>query len=116
IAAKREAVGAYASSAFVVYVPLARLAHNIFVPTLSSDKRYLVAILAVLETATTPYCFFWQSSQEAEDEHIDPTAQPDRSSAESKVGNRPDSRRRLSRHGIFQSGLPLSSSSPGPLP
>ncbi len=31
-----------------------------------------MAIVAVLGTTITPYCFFWQSSQEAEDERVDP--------------------------------------------
>jgi len=35
---------------------------------------YVVAIVAVLGTTITPYCFFWQSSQEAEDERVDPDA------------------------------------------
>ena len=39
-------------------------------------KDYLVAIVAVLGTTITPYCFFWQSSEEAEDERIDPAAHP----------------------------------------
>jgi Mn2+/Fe2+ NRAMP family transporter len=48
--------------------------HDTFVPTLSWDKDYIVAIVAVLGTTITPYCFFWQSSQEAEDERTDPAA------------------------------------------
>ena len=32
------------------------------------------AIVAVLGTTISPYCFFWQSSQEAEDERVDPAA------------------------------------------
>src|SRR6202041_1333720 len=35
---------------------------------------YVVTVVAVLGTTITPYCFFWQSSQEAEDERVDPTA------------------------------------------
>ena len=35
-----------------------------------------MAIVAVLGTTITPYCFFWQSSEEAEDERIDPAAHP----------------------------------------
>ena len=31
-------------------------------------------MVAVLGTTITPYCFFWQASQEAEDQRIDPTA------------------------------------------
>jgi NRAMP (natural resistance-associated macrophage protein)-like metal ion transporter len=65
---------AYVATALVVDVPWARVVHAIFVPTLSWDKDYIVAIVAVLGTTITPYCFFWQSSQEAEDERIDPAA------------------------------------------
>jgi NRAMP (natural resistance-associated macrophage protein)-like metal ion transporter len=65
---------AYVATALVVDVPWARVAYHIVVPTLSSDEDYIVAIVAVLGTTITPYCFFWQSSQEAEDERVDPAA------------------------------------------
>ncbi len=65
---------AYVATALVVDVPWARVAYNLVVPTLSWDKDYIVAIVAVLGTTITPYCFFWQSSQEAEDERVDPAA------------------------------------------
>ena len=65
---------AYVAAALVVDVPWARVAYNLVVPTLSWDKDYIVAIVAVLGTTITPYCFFWQSSQEAEDERVDPAA------------------------------------------
>jgi NRAMP (natural resistance-associated macrophage protein)-like metal ion transporter len=65
---------AYVATALVVDVPWARVVSNLVVPTLSWDKDYIVAIVAVLGTTITPYCFFWQSSQEAEDERVDPTA------------------------------------------
>src|SRR6516165_144251 len=67
---------AYVATALVVDVPWVQVAHYIVVPTLSWDKNYIVAIVAVLGTTITPYCFFWQSSQEAEDERIDPAAHP----------------------------------------
>ena len=67
---------AYVATALVVDVPWGLVAHYIVVPTLSWDKNYIVAIVAVLGTTITPYCFFWQSSQEAEDERIDPAAHP----------------------------------------
>jgi Mn2+/Fe2+ NRAMP family transporter len=51
-----------------------RVAYNTFVPSLTFQKDYIVAIVAVLGTTITPYCFFWQSSQEAEDERVDPAA------------------------------------------
>src|SRR5205814_9119518 len=65
---------AYVATALVVDVPWARVAYDLVVPTLSRDKAYIVAIVAVLGTTITPYCFFWQSSQEAEDERVDPAA------------------------------------------
>jgi Mn2+/Fe2+ NRAMP family transporter len=67
---------AYVATALVVDVPWARVAYNLVVPTLSWDKDYIVAIVAVLGTTITPYCFFWQSSEEAEEERINPAARP----------------------------------------
>jgi Mn2+/Fe2+ NRAMP family transporter len=58
----------------VVGVPWGEVAYNTFVPSLAWQKDYVVAIVAVLGTTITPYCFFWQSSQEAEDERVDPAA------------------------------------------
>jgi NRAMP (natural resistance-associated macrophage protein)-like metal ion transporter len=65
---------AYVATALVVHVPWATVFWNTFVPNFSLQKDYVVAIVAVLGTTITPYCFFWQSSQEAEDERIDPLA------------------------------------------
>ncbi len=65
---------AYIAAAFAVPVPWGEVAWNTFVPNFSFQKDYVVAIVAVLGTTITPYCFFWQSSQEAEDERVDPGA------------------------------------------
>ena len=65
---------AYVATALVVPVPWSEVAWNSFVPNFSFERDYVVAIVAVLGTTITPYCFFWQSSQEAEDERIDPGA------------------------------------------
>jgi NRAMP (natural resistance-associated macrophage protein)-like metal ion transporter len=65
---------AYVAAALAVPVPWREVAWNTFVPNFSLKTDYVVAIVAVLGTTITPYCFFWQSSQEAEDERIDPTA------------------------------------------
>jgi Mn2+/Fe2+ NRAMP family transporter len=48
--------------------------YRTFVPNFSLKTDYVVTVVAVLGTTITPYCFFWQSSQEAQDERIDPTA------------------------------------------
>ena len=65
---------AYVATALVVDVPWRLVAYNSFVPNFSLRTDYIVAIVAVLGTTITPYCFFWQSSQEAEDERVDPAA------------------------------------------
>src|SRR5487761_1327907 len=70
-----EAVG-LASSA-TVHTHLAVLqregylyvAFDTFVPSFRFDSAYTLAIVAVFGTTISPYLFFWQSSQEAEDEH-----------------------------------------------
>jgi NRAMP (natural resistance-associated macrophage protein)-like metal ion transporter len=66
---------AYVATALVVDTPWGLVARDTFIPTFRLDTDYVVAIVAVLGTTITPYCFFWQSSQEAEDERIDPHAQ-----------------------------------------
>jgi Mn2+/Fe2+ NRAMP family transporter len=67
---------AYVATALAADVPWSRVAYHTFIPDLVWNKDYLVALVAVLGTTITPYCFFWQSSEEAEDEEIDPIAHP----------------------------------------
>jgi NRAMP (natural resistance-associated macrophage protein)-like metal ion transporter len=66
----------YVATALAVDVPWGKVVINTLVPSLIWRTDYLVAIVAVLGTTITPYCFFWQSSEEAEDERIDPAAHP----------------------------------------
>jgi NRAMP (natural resistance-associated macrophage protein)-like metal ion transporter len=65
---------AYVATALAVQVPWREVAWNTIVPSFSLQTDYVVAIVAVLGTTITPYCFFWQSSEEAEDERVDPNA------------------------------------------
>ena len=66
---------AYVATALVVDMPWGLVARSTLIPTFRLDTDYVVAIVAVLGTTITPYCFFWQSSQEAENERLDPLAQ-----------------------------------------
>jgi NRAMP (natural resistance-associated macrophage protein)-like metal ion transporter len=68
------ALFAYVATALVVHVPWGQVAVATFVPSFSWQKDYIVTIVAVLGTTITPYCFFWQSSEEAEEERINPAA------------------------------------------
>jgi NRAMP (natural resistance-associated macrophage protein)-like metal ion transporter len=67
---------AYVATALVVQVPWGQVAFHTIVPTFSWQTGFIVTIVAVLGTTITPYCFFWQSSEEAEEERIDPAARP----------------------------------------
>ena len=67
---------AYVATALAVPVPWTTVIKSTLIPSLLWNKDYLVALVAVLGTTITPYCFFWQSSEEAEDEALDPAAHP----------------------------------------
>ncbi len=60
---------AYAAAVMVIDVPWREVAHGLVVPRVSWQSEYLLAIVAVLGTTISPYLFFWQASQEAEDEN-----------------------------------------------
>ena len=66
---------AYVAVALVVHVPWGLVLYRTFVPNFSLTKDYVVTVVAVLGTTITPYCFFWQSSQEAQEERLDPSTQ-----------------------------------------
>jgi NRAMP (natural resistance-associated macrophage protein)-like metal ion transporter len=65
---------AYVATALIVHVPWGEVAYDTLVPQMSWQKDYIVVIVAVLGTTISPYLFFWQSSEEAEDERVDPAA------------------------------------------
>jgi NRAMP (natural resistance-associated macrophage protein)-like metal ion transporter len=65
---------AYVAVALVVPIPWRTVLKNTFVPSVTLTKDYIVTVVAVLGTTITPYCFFWQSSEEALDERVDPAA------------------------------------------
>jgi len=65
---------AYVGTALVVDVHWSEAVRNTLLPSFSFNGDYVTAIVAVMGTTISPYLFFWQSSQEAEDERIDPKA------------------------------------------
>jgi NRAMP (natural resistance-associated macrophage protein)-like metal ion transporter len=67
---------AYVATVFVVKVPWSQVAFHTFVPSIAWNRDYMVAAVAVLGTTISPYLFFWQSSEEAEDERITVGAKP----------------------------------------
>jgi NRAMP (natural resistance-associated macrophage protein)-like metal ion transporter len=58
---------AYVATAFVVHVPWGQALRAAVLPSLSYQADYWMALVAVLGTTISPYLFFWQTSQEAEE-------------------------------------------------
>lgn len=58
----------YILAAFVVKIDLEAVFHAIITPHLEFSADYLLNIVAVLGTTISPYLFFWQASEEVEEE------------------------------------------------
>ena len=65
----------YVAVAFAVHVPWGTALFNTFVPSTVFDSEHAMAVVAVLGTTISPYLFFWQASQEVE-EQLRRTAKP----------------------------------------
>jgi NRAMP (natural resistance-associated macrophage protein)-like metal ion transporter len=66
---------AYVATLFMVKVSWTEVVERLVVPEINWDKDYLTTIVAVLGTTISPYLFFWQASQEAEDVRTLPARQ-----------------------------------------
>lgn len=58
---------AYVATLFMVKVSWGEALTRLVVPAITWNKDYLTTIVAVFGTTISPYLFFWQASQEAED-------------------------------------------------
>jgi NRAMP (natural resistance-associated macrophage protein)-like metal ion transporter len=70
------ALFSYVGTVLVVHVPLQEFVLGALVPALSSDGRYVAMFVAVLGTTISPYLFFWQASQEVEEQRATPGHEP----------------------------------------
>jgi NRAMP (natural resistance-associated macrophage protein)-like metal ion transporter len=61
------ALFAYVVTAFVAHVDWREAARSMFLPSLQFNAKYFTTLTAVLGTTISPYLFFWQASEEAED-------------------------------------------------
>jgi NRAMP (natural resistance-associated macrophage protein)-like metal ion transporter len=59
---------AYALVLLTVEIDWKAVAINTFVPPISLSRDYLMLLVAVLGTTISPYLFFWQASQEVEEQ------------------------------------------------
>jgi NRAMP (natural resistance-associated macrophage protein)-like metal ion transporter len=67
---------AYVVTAFVVHVPWAKAIRATVIPSVTFTSAYWMALVAVLGTTISPYLFFWQTSQEAEDVRLNAHESP----------------------------------------
>jgi len=58
---------AYVATAFTVHISWGAVLRATFVPSMTFDRDTLLMIVAVFGTTISPYLFFWQASQEAEE-------------------------------------------------
>ena len=70
------ALFAYVITLAVVKVPWGEALRGLLVPQVRWDGAFLTTLVAILGTTISPYLFIWQSSQEAEEQRIDPEKKP----------------------------------------
>ncbi len=67
---------AYVGVVFTVKIDWHAVLAGAFVPKVEMSGEAVTLVVAVFGTTISPYLFFWQSSQEVEDEEADPEAGP----------------------------------------
>ena len=67
---------AYFGTVLVVHVPWGEVARGLFIPKLTTDASFWTSVVAILGTTISPYLFFWQASQEVEDQKAKPERKP----------------------------------------
>lgn len=67
---------AYVATVFVAGTHWLQVIHEIVLPPLRFNKDYILGITAVLGTTISPYLFFWQASEEVEEEQEKPAMAP----------------------------------------
>jgi NRAMP (natural resistance-associated macrophage protein)-like metal ion transporter len=67
---------AYVAALFTIHVPWKEALLGLLVPRITWNAAFLTTLVAIFGTTISPYLFFWQASQEAEDEHLDSRAKP----------------------------------------
>ena len=67
---------AYVVTLFLVDIPWRQAGRSLVVPHLTMDSATLTMIVAILGTTISPYLFFWQASEEAEEVRDNSDEQP----------------------------------------
>ncbi|MCP3459666.1 Nramp family divalent metal transporter [Bradyrhizobium sp. CCGUVB23] len=75
---------AYVIALAVVKVPWREAIAGLVIPKIEWSGTFLTTLVAILGTTISPYLFIWQSSQEAEEQRIDPKKKPLKEDARTK--------------------------------
>jgi NRAMP (natural resistance-associated macrophage protein)-like metal ion transporter len=67
---------AYILALFAIKVPWGEAMFGLFVPRVVWSHEFFTTLLAILGTTISPYLFFWQASQEAEDQRVNRLERP----------------------------------------
>ena len=67
---------AYVATAFVVHVSWGEVLRRTLLPPVELNSDYLLTLVAVFGTTISPYLFFWQASQEVEEQRAGPGEEP----------------------------------------
>jgi NRAMP (natural resistance-associated macrophage protein)-like metal ion transporter len=67
---------AYVAALAVAHISWNEALAGVLLPRLTWSADYFTTIVAILGTTISPYLFFWQASQEAEDQRVDRTKRP----------------------------------------
>ena len=72
----------YVGTVFVIEVPWSEVLRSTLVPKFERSSDYVLVIVAILGTTISPYLFFWQASQEVEEQCTEPDRRPLRTAPE----------------------------------
>src|SRR3954463_3925090 len=67
---------AYVAALAFAHISWGEALAGVLIPRLTWSADYFTTIVAILGTTISPYLFFWQASQEAEDQRVDARKQP----------------------------------------
>ena len=67
---------AYVAALFFARVSWGEAVRGIAIPHIQWTSAFLTTLVAILGTTISPYLFFWQASQEAEDQRVDAKKRP----------------------------------------
>jgi NRAMP (natural resistance-associated macrophage protein)-like metal ion transporter len=67
---------AYVAALAAVEVPWGEAVRGLVIPTVTWNSDYFTTLVAIAGTTISPYLFFWQAAQEAEEVRLKPHRQP----------------------------------------